>query len=163
VGPLNGLVPLDGTHDLSRFDCGKQPLNDWLKEHALQSEGRSARCFVACDGKHVVGYYCLSAGAVERNKLAGRFRRNMPNVVPVIVMGRLAIDRSVQGRGLGRALLKDALLRVLAASKQVGARALLVHAIDDEVVPFYRAYGFLPLAPDMRTLFLPLETIAVGL
>ena len=156
-------VPLDSTHDLSRFDCGKQPLNDWLKERALQSEGRSARCFVVCDGKQVTGYYCLSAGAVERDKLAGKFRRNMPSAVPVIVLGRLAIDKSCQGRGIGRALLKDALLRVLAASKDVGARALLVHAIDDEIVPFYRAYGFLPLAHDMRTLFLPLETIAAGL
>jgi GNAT superfamily N-acetyltransferase len=156
-------VPLAGTHDLSRFDCGKQPLNDWLRERALQSEGRSARCFVVCDGKQVTGYYCLSAGAVERDKLAGKFRRNMPSAVPVIVLGRLAIDKSCQGRGIGRGLLKDALLRVLAVSKDVGARALLVHAIDDEIVPFYRAYGFQSLTSDTRTLFLPIETIVNGL
>jgi predicted N-acetyltransferase YhbS len=156
-------IPLDRAHDHNRFDCGKQPLNDWLKERALQSEGRSARCFVVCEDTRVVGYYCLSAGAVERDKLSGKLRRNMPDVVPVIVMGRLAIDSAMQGRRLGRALQKDALLRVLAASKEVGARALLVHAIDDEVVPFYRAYGFQSLANDTRTMFLPLETIADGL
>ncbi len=163
---ITAPAPLDDSHDVSRFDCGKEPLNDWIRQRAIKSEGRSARCFVTCQNKMVIGYYCTAAGAVEREKLPKlpkNYQRNMPESVPVVIIGRLAVDRGYQGRGIGAALLKDAFSRILNASREVGARAILVHAIDGEVVPFYAAYGFLAFPTDARTLFLPLETIAGGL
>jgi len=129
----------------------------------MKNEGRSSRCFVVCEDNSVVGYYCTAAGAVERGKLPKKFQRNLPESVPVVIIGRLAVDKRKQGKGIGPGLLKDALLRILNASREVGARAVLVHAIDNDVVPFYRNYGFLSFPTEARTLFLPLETIANGL
>ena len=160
---LSAPVAFDSTHDVSLFDCGKEPLNDWLKERAAGNEGRSSRCFVVCEGREVVAYYCTAAGSVERDKLPKKLQRNMPQSVPVIIIGRMAVDKRKQGFGIGHGLLKDALLRILNASREIGARAILVHAIDDDVVPFYRNHGFLPFPTDARTLFLPLETIVAGL
>ena len=161
--PIAEPVPLSPAHDVSRFDCGKGPLNDWLVRYAQSSEGKTARCFVACTGNRVVGYYCSSAGSVEREKIPRKYRHGTPQFVPVVIVGRLAVDKEYQGRGLGQALLKDALRRILAASKEVGARAVLVHAIDDEIVPFYANFGFLQFPSDARTLFLPLETVTKAL
>jgi GNAT superfamily N-acetyltransferase len=161
--PLSPPTALEPGHDVSRFDCGKEPLNDWLKERAKSSEGRSARCFVVAQASRVVGYYCTAAGSVEREKLPKKFRRNMPGAVPVVIVGRLAVDKTRQGSGLGGALLKDALLRILGASSQIGARAVLLHALDDDALLFYRGYGFISLPEEPRTLFLPLETVAAAL
>ncbi|MGA7674651.1 MAG: GNAT family N-acetyltransferase [Rhizomicrobium sp.] len=162
VSPLSAPEPIADTHDLSRFDCGKDALNDWLRSRAARSEGRSSRCYVVCAGRAVVGYYSLSTGAV-RHDGAGRtpraLRANMPDPTPVMVLGRLAVDKEFQGRGIGKDMLRDALLRVLAASRIVGARALIVHAIDDEAVPFYAGFGFRSFAGDVRTMFLPMEAI----
>lgn len=157
-------VALEASHDVSRFDCGKPALNDWLRKSASQSEGRTARCYVACVGNRVAGYFCLLAGAVERSMLPAKMRpHGTPNPVPVMTIGRLAVDREFQGTGLGKALLKDALLRILSASKGVGARAVLVHAVDNDVIPFYSNLGFLPFPTDAKTLYLPIETIAKAL
>ena len=163
AGPLSAPAPLSSSHQLDRFDCGKASLNDWLRQRALRSEGKSARCFVACVGKEVVAYYAMAAGAVARERLSGKLARNMPEAVPVVVIGRMAIDTRYQGRGLGAALLKDAFVRILNAAREIGARAVLVHAIDDDVVAFYARYGFKPLPGEVRTLFLPLEDIAAAL
>ena len=112
----------------------------------------------------VVGYYCLAAGAVIRGELpSARLRRNLPDQVPVIVLGRLAIDLKFSSRGLGKGLLKDALLRSLTVSETVGARAVLVHAIDDAACGFYRKFGFLLFATSPLTLVLPLETVKEAL
>ncbi len=156
-------APLQPTHDASRFDCGKVPLNDWLRNTALRSEGRSARCYVACSRNSIVGYYCLAAGAVQHDGAPRPLRRNMPNPTPIVIIGRLAVDRSVQGNGLGRALLKDALLRVTKASDLVGARAVLVHAVDQEAVPFYARYGFRSFPKGNQTLYLPIDEIIAAL
>ena len=162
VSPLSAPEPISDIHDLSRFDCGKAALNDWLRSRAARSEGLSSRCYVVCAGRTVVGYYSLSTGA-ERHNGAGRapraLRANMPDPTPVMVLGRLAVDKEFQGRGIGKDMLRDALQRVLAASRVVGARAVIVHAIDDEAVPFYAGFGFHSFAGDARTMFLPIESI----
>jgi GNAT superfamily N-acetyltransferase len=157
-------VGLGPAHDLSRFDSGKPPLDEWLRLRALKSEGRTARTFVVAEGSAVIGYYCLATGSVDRKAAPGRLRRNAPNQVPVIVLGRLAVDRRWQGRGLGADLLCDAFRRVLAASQEVGIAALLVHAIDDDALRFYMKQAeFIEHPADLRTLFLPIETIADAL
>jgi GNAT superfamily N-acetyltransferase len=151
-------------HDFSDFDCGKPDLNDWLIRQARRADGRSARTYVVAVDLRVVGYYCLAAGAVIRGELpSARLRRNLPDQVPVIVLGRLAIDLKFSSRGFGRGLLKDALLRSLNVSETVGARAVLVHAIDDGACGFYRKFGFLPFPMNPLTLVLPLETVKEAL
>jgi GNAT superfamily N-acetyltransferase len=156
---IQAPVPLLDSHDTSRFDCGKPALNDWLKHTALKSEGRSARCYVACIRGSVVGYYCLAAGAVQHEDAPRTLRRNLPNPTPVVIIGRLAVDKAYQQKGLGRALLKDALVRVTKASQLVGARAVLVHAVDQEAVPFYSRYNFRTFPHGNQTLFLPIDEI----
>ncbi|MGA7712258.1 MAG: GNAT family N-acetyltransferase [Rhizomicrobium sp.] len=164
--PLSEPEPISDAHDLSRFDCGKAALNDWLRFRAARSEGLSSRCYVVCAERLVVGYYSLSTGA-ERHNGAGRtpraLRANMPDPTPVMVLGRLAVDKEFHGRGIGGGMLKDALRRVLAASHMIGARALIVHAIDDDVVLFYARFGFKPFPDDGRTMFLPMEAIKRGM
>jgi GNAT superfamily N-acetyltransferase len=151
-------------HDVSTFDCGTPDLNDWLARQARRSDGRSARTYVVAANLRVVGYYCLAAGAVIRGEMpSAKLRRNLPDQVPVIVLGRLAVDRRYSSRGLGRSLLKDALLRSLSVSETVGARVVLVHAIDDAACGFYRKFGFLPFPTNPLTLVLPLETVKEAL
>lgn len=160
---LTAPVALQQTHDISGFDCGKPPLSDWLKDNALKNEGKGSRTFVVCDGNVVAGYYALAAGAVARERAPSNIARNMPDPIPVIVLGRLAVDRIYAGRGVGRGLLKDALKRSLSASREIGARAVLVHAIDDEAVGFYLRYGFKLFLTDGRTLYLPMAAAAAAL
>ena len=156
-------APLLPTHDTSTFDCGKPPLNDWLRHKALKSEGRSARCFVTCFQGAVAGYYCLAAGAVAHDGAPRKLRQNMPDPTPVVILGRLAVDRAHQGRGIARGLLKDALLRIVKASDLVGARAVLVHAIDLDAVPFYARYGFRAFPTGQQSLYLPIDEIIASL
>jgi len=163
LGPILAPAPLLPVHDVSRFDCGKPPLNDWLKHIALKAEARSARCYVILRRQHVVGFYCLAAGAVRHDGAPRKLRRNLPDPTPVVIIGRLAIDKDHQGQGLGRALLQDALLRITRASELVGARAVLVHAVDQEAIPFYARYGFRAFPVGNQTLFLPIEEIIQSL
>ena len=105
---------IQAEHDASRFVSGRPALDDWLRHRALRNESAGAsRTYVVCDGARIVGYYSLASGSVESRQTPGRVRRNMPDPVPVMLLGRLAVDRTVQGAGLGRALLKDAILRTL--------------------------------------------------
>ena len=151
--------PLRAEHDLSRFDSGRPILDDWLRQRAARNEGAGAsRTYVVCDGGRVVGYYSLSSGAVENRQTPGKIRRNMPDPIPVMLMGRLAVDQTQQRKGLGRALLKDAILRTLKAANIAGMRALLVHALDDQAAEFYRQNGFLVSPIDPLVLILPLDT-----
>jgi GNAT superfamily N-acetyltransferase len=163
LGPILAPAPMMPLHDVSRFDCGKIPLNDWLKHTALRSEARSARCYVTLRRQHVVGFYCLAAGAVNHEGAPRILRRDLPNPTPVVTIGRLAVDKDHQGQGLGRALLQDALLRITKASELVGARAVLVHAVDQEAVPFYARYGFRSFPVGNQTLYLPIEEIILSL
>lgn len=155
---------LDASHDVSGFNCGKPDLNNWLVRQARRSEGRSARTYVVAVDSRVMGFYCLAAGSVIRDQMPNAsLRRNIPEQVPVIVLGRLAVDKKFGTRGFGKGLLKDALFRCLNVSEAVGARAVLVHAIDDEACGFYRKFGFLPFPTNPRTLILPLDVVKAGI
>ena len=157
---LSAPARLAPEHDLSRFDCGSPPLNDWLKRQARTSEGRTARTYVVCDASAVVGYHCIAAGSVERRAAPRKLKQNAPDPIPVAILGRLAVDLHWRGQGLGTDLLHDAFRRIVAASETIGFGAVLVHAIDDEARAFYLGRAeFLEYPPDSRILFLPLQTL----
>ena len=146
---------LEPDHDVASFNSGTPLLDDWLRRRALPNQASGAsRTYVIRAGKHVVGYYALAAGAVAPAEATGRTRRNMPNPVPVMVIGRLAIDTGYQGRGLGRALLRDAVLRTMQAADIAGIRAMLVHAISEDAKLFYQRCGFQPSPLDPLTLMI---------
>ncbi len=159
MGELTHPAPVDASHDSSAFDSGQETLDLWLRHQALRNEGRGSRTFVVCRDRRVVGYYALAAGQVERARAPSGIARNMPDPIPVFVLGRLAVDRGAQGQGLGKALLKDALRRSLHASREIGARAVIVHAIDGAAVSFYLQYGFKAFPSEARTLHLPIHRI----
>lgn len=126
------------SHNITYFDCGKPVLNDWLREKAWENEQKGAsRTYVICCENIVIGYYCLANGAVIRAVAPGNIRRNMPEPIPVMVLGRLAVDVNHQGKGIGFGLIKDAVLRTLQAAEIAGIRAILVHALDEEAKQFY--------------------------
>ena len=141
---LSAPQPLSAAHRLDEFECGETALDEWLKRRAManQSSGAS-RCFVSVNREdHVFGYYALAVGAVSHQMTASSVRRNMPDPVPVIVLGRLAVDRRAQGVKLGASLLQDAVNRAFAVSRDAGVRALLVHALNERAKMFYEHYGF---------------------
>ena len=157
---LSAPVPLTAEHDISSFECGVPALNDWLKQRALKNEGRFSRTFVTCDGDRTAGYYCISAGTVERAAAPGNVRRNAPAQVPVSIIGRLAVDWNYGGRGLGADLLADALRRIANAAETIGIAAVLVHAKDDKARAFYLTCAeFVEYPADSRILFLPIQAI----
>jgi GNAT superfamily N-acetyltransferase len=162
-GRLSAPSPIGPDHDLGQFHCGTESLDDWLRLRALKSEGRSSRTYVVSDGPIVVGYYCLSTGAEKRASVPSKIARNTSDPVPLILLGRLAVDLNYQGRRIGAGLLKDALQRVAQVSKAVGSRALIVHAIDRNATAFYVKYGFIEFPQASQTLFLPIDTIAGAL
>jgi GNAT superfamily N-acetyltransferase len=145
-------------HELGDFDCGELVLNEWLKRRALinQLSGASRIFVVTGESNRVLAYYALAAGAVAHADAVGAVRRNMPDPIPVMVLGRLAVDRSCQGRQLGSALLKDAFLRTVNVAENVGIRALLVHALNDAAKQFYLDRGFQPSPANPYTLMLRL-------
>lgn len=154
--------PIEATDDCSGFSCGKPDLDDWLVHRALKQEGRASRTYVVCSGDRVAGYYCLAAGSVLRDRLPkAKLRKNMPDAIPVIVIGRLAVDERFKGQGIGAGMLKDAILKSIEASRRVGIRAILVHVIDETAAPFYETYGFVQSQMDDRTFILPIDT-AIG-
>jgi predicted N-acetyltransferase YhbS len=138
--------PIKPTHDVETFDCGNPTLNDWLRKRAQISETSGAsRTYVVCYENKVVGYYCLASGSVIRASAPGKIKRNMPDPIPVMVLGRLAVEINHQGKGIGKGLVKDAVLRTLQASEIAGIRAILVHALDNEAKNFYvERCGFTP-------------------
>ena len=151
---------LTDQHDLSEFHCGNEALDDWLRFRAFKSEGRSARTYVVAMGRQVVGYYCIATGAEKRENVPPKLARNTPESVPLIILGRLAVDANHQGAGIGVGLLKDALKRGLQISESIGTRAVLVHAIDPNAMAFYLKFGFIEFPQNSKSLFLPIETIA---
>jgi GNAT superfamily N-acetyltransferase len=160
---LSAPVPLNADHDLADFDCGQPVLNDWLKQRALKNESRFSRTYVVCEGKRVVGYFCISAGAIGRQAAPGKVRRNAPDSVPVSVIGRLAVNKTHAGRGLGADLLADALRRIAVASQSIGIGAVLVQAKDEAAKRFYLGCAeFVEYPADSRTLFLPIETVVAA-
>lgn len=155
---LKAPAPLVQTHDTATFDCGQESLNHWVKNTALKNEKNGAsRTFVVCDGKKVIGYYTLAAGSVSHSEVPGKVRRNMPEPIPVMVLGRLAVDKNYQSKGIGKALLQDALLRVIAISKQAGVKAMMLHALTEEAKRFYLRQGFIVSPTNEMTLMIPLK------
>lgn len=146
-------------HDAAAFDSGEPILDDWLRHRALDNLRLAAsRTYVVCPAgsPEVVGYFALSMGQILANEVVGSMRRNMPRAIPAVVLGRLAIDRAWQGKGLGRAMLVDATNRALRASAEVSARLLIVHAISPAAEAFYRHHGFTRLPVETPTFALNL-------
>ena len=150
--------PLANDHKLEDFRCTEPSLENWLKQRARKNEAQGAsRTYVVCSGSAVVGYCCLSAGAVSHETAAGSVKRNMPDPVPVVVLGRLAVHSQRTGRGIGQGLLKDALLRSLSIAKELGIRALMCHAVSQSAKDFYLKHGFIESPIDPMTLMLSLS------
>jgi GNAT superfamily N-acetyltransferase len=162
---LSEPVRLKPVHDLNRFESSESILNDWLRKHALKaSDGDTAKTYVATRGpRRVVAFYSLAAGAVELVDASGALRRNAPDPVPVIVLARIAVDRDEAGQGLGSALIADALKKSLRAANTIGAKAVLVHALNHRLIGFYEKHGFRPIDGDEQTLYLPMKTIRANL
>lgn len=147
TAPPRRPEPLHAHHRVADFDCGAPELNDFLRRHALSNhQAGSARTFVATADAVVVGYYSLAASQILHASATDRLKKGLAaHPIPAVLLARLAVDRRWQGQKLGRALLKDAILRVLAAAEEIGVRALLVHAKDDSPKAFYQGFGFEPL------------------
>lgn len=161
---LTSPEKLKPSHQLDVFDCGIPSLNDWLKRRALRNEQEGAsRTYVVCVENQVVGYYCLAAGAICCLDAPGRVRRNMPDPIPVVVIGRLAVHQNWQGQRLGRALLRDAVLRTLGAADVAGVRAILVHALSEDAKRFYSRCGFVESPTHPMTLVVMLKDIKASL
>jgi len=148
TAPLHRPEPIGAHHQVAAFDCGAPALNDFLTRHALTNhQSGSAKTFVATSDSHVVvGYYSLAASQVIYADAPPRLQKGMArHPIPVVLLARLAVASTWQGKGLGPGLLKDAILRVLSAAEGIGVRALLVHAKDEKAQAFYHHYDFEPL------------------
>ncbi len=146
--PLHRPEPLGAQHQFAAFDCGAPALNEFLSRHALGNhQSGTAKTYVATTDRHlVVGYYSLAASQILFADAPARLQKGAPrHPVPVVLLARLTVDRAWQGQGLGAGLLKDAIIRVLAAAEGVGVRGLLVHAKDETARTFYERYDFAPL------------------
>jgi len=153
-------MPLDEEHDLSGFTCGIPELDSWLREQARRNQRQNtSQTFVVTRAHRVVGYYALSANAIARLQVPKALACNTPDPIPVLLLGRLAVDQTEQGSGLGGYLLRDALIRSLRVTQSIGARAVMVAAISEEAAAFYRKYEFLPSPIDPLLLFLPMKYI----
>lgn len=154
---------LDTAHDRAVFDCGQVMLNEWLRDRAGQFDRRDlSRTFVATRSgdARVVGYYAISTHRVVYESLPAAEAKGLPRLdVPVVLLGRLAVDLTVQGQGLGALLLVDALRRSLHISEQIGIRAVEGDPIDESARNFYLKFGFRPLLDEPRHLFLPMHEI----
>lgn len=140
---VNAPGPLSSRHRVEGFCSGEATLDAWLKQRALPNQDSGAtRTYVTCDGAKVVGYYALASGVVAVRNATGRFRRNMPDPVPAILLARLAVDQTWQGQRLGRALAQDAGRRVVQAASLVGVRGFLVRALSPSAKTFYERLGF---------------------
>lgn len=161
---LSAPEPFATHHDTSAFACGVESLDHWLKQRALKNQATGAsRTFVVCEGKRVLAYYALASSAVATEVATGRLRRNMPDPIPVVVLGRLAIEQSLQGHGIGRALVRDACSRVIAAADAIGIRGMIVHALSDSARGFYVRAGFTPSPLDPMTLMATIADLRAGL
>jgi GNAT superfamily N-acetyltransferase len=156
--------PLTAEHALGSFDSSVASLDDWLRRRALQNQASGAsRTFVVCDAGQVIAYYALAASAVAPDAAPGRFRRNMPDPIPVVVLARLAITREHQGHGLGRALFQDVANRVIHAADTIGIRGLLVHAISEEARAVYVRLGLDPSPLETMTLMTTVADLKAAL
>lgn len=153
-------APLAAHHQTEGFSCGTESLDNWLKRRALKNQIQGAsRTYVVCDEVRVVAYYALASSAVTSMEATSRLRRNMPDPIPVVVLGRLGVDSSLQGKGFGRALVRDAGLRVLQAADAIGIRGMTVQALSDEAKVFYEHLGFESSPLDPKLLMITLADL----
>lgn len=159
MGKITSPHSLDNKHNFSNFDCGNSTLNDWLKKRALKNEAAGAsRTFVVTNKtNYIIGYYCLSTGAIEHSSSPKKVKRNMPDPIPIMILGRLAVDVQYQNKSIGKGLLKDAILRTIKVSQQTGIRALLVHALSEEAKQFYIQHGFYESPTNNMTLMITIK------
>lgn len=160
-GRLYAPEPLGPEHDVLAFGCGEAELDVWLKQRALknQSSGASRTYVIGTSRRRVVGYYCLATGALSVEQAPGKVKRNMPDPIPVMVIGRLAVHADWQGKRLGCHLLKDALWRILQVAEVAGIRAVMVHAMSERAKAFYLRNGFYPSPADPMTLVITLAEV----
>jgi len=150
-------------HEIEAFASGLESLDTWLKRRAMKNQATGAsRTFVACDGRRVVAYYALASSTVADVEASGRFH-HMPEPIPVVVLGRLAADQSFQGKGIGRALIRDAGHRVIQAADVIGIRGLIVQATSAEAKAFYEHIGFDASPLDPMTLMITLADLKASL
>lgn len=162
MAALSHVEVLNKLHDLSQFDCGAhESLNLWLKKYALQNQAsESARTYVVHRDQIVVGYYSISAGSIAKTSATPRAAQGLANhPIPISLLGRLAVHKLEQGTGLGKALLKDALIRMDRAADILGIRAVLVHAIDQQARAFYEKFDFEPCPDDELHLMLLMKDL----
>ncbi|MFC1603151.1 GNAT family N-acetyltransferase [Pseudomonadota bacterium] len=157
---IKAPCPISDKHDASTFDCGHATLNDWLQKRAIKNEGKGAsRTFVVCKGNTIIGYYSLAVGAVTREEASNKVRRNMLEPIPVMVLGRLAVDTQWQDKDLGVGMLKDAIMRTLIVAEQAGIRAILVNTLTEEAKHFYLHCGFHEPSINDMTLMVTLSEV----
>ena len=157
---LSAPQPLGDHHQLADFDSGEPSLDDWLRRRAAKNQAHgSSRTYVVCEGDIVVGYYCLAAGALGHAEATSGMKRNRPDPIPVLVLGRLAIHKDHQQRGIGTALVNDAIRRAMQAAEIAGVTALLVHALSEQARRFYLSRGFMESPVKPMTLCLMLATV----
>lgn len=162
--PVSVPCHLEEDHNCDHFRCGEAILDAWLKTRARKNEGSGAsRTYVIARGNDVVGYYSLAVGSVSHALAPGRIRRNMPDPIPVMLLARLAVDISLQKQGIGRALLRDAILRTEQAAHIAGIRCILVHALNDRARRFYTGCGFMHSPFNEFTLMLPLSAVRASM
>lgn len=160
TGQISAPILIANEQDVNDFDSGQSTLDEWLRRKALKNQlSGASRCFVVCEESKVIGYYTLSAGAIAHENAPKKFKYNMPDPLPILLLGRLAIDKNYQNIGLGKALLRDALLRTIAISKNAGVFAILVHALTEQAKRFYLSRGFVESPIQPMTLMMTTKTI----
>ncbi|WP_262415533.1 GNAT family N-acetyltransferase [Pseudomonas sp. MIS38] len=157
---LSAPEKLNEMHDFSAFECGEASIDTYVKRALKAQAAKDAVIYVTCrkGSTQVLGFYTLTNGAVVRDEAPKKLQRNAPNPCPVTILGRLGVDKTIQGQGVAKALLQDAIERSIAASETVGSRALLVHALDQDLANFYKKYaGFIESSISPLTLMLSLK------
>jgi GNAT superfamily N-acetyltransferase len=160
VQKISPPTPILHEHELVNFNSGETSLDEWLKKRALKNQASGASsCFVIANKKIVIGYYTLSAGAISHEAAPKTMRRNMPNPLPILLLGRLAIDKKYHNTGLGSAMLRDAMIRAVSVARDAGIFAILVHALSEQAKRFYISRGFIESPLQSMTLMMTLETV----
>lgn len=159
------IEKLTRAQDIAAFHCGKPSLDDWLRRFALTNQqSDSARTYVLHRENKVLGYYSLAAGSVRREESPARIAKGLAkHPVSVVLLARLAVDLSQHGKGMGQRLLADAMARSVAAAEIIAARAVLVHALDEQAASFYRKFGFEPSPFDSTRLMILMKDIRAAL
>jgi GNAT superfamily N-acetyltransferase len=160
---INAPQPLTSSHDVLEFESKSEALNNWLKEKAFKNEGDTARTYVVTVENKVIGYYCLATASVAHVIAVNKAKRNAPDPIPCMLIGRLAVDTRWEGKGIGSGLLRDAILRTLTVSQIAGIRCILVHAKDEEAKNFYLKHKFQPSPIEPLTLMMTLKDIRANL